>query len=351
MKSKPGETRRKCSKQRVFLLTVLGLVIVLGLTELGLRLFYPFRYRLPTEPISAEVARTLIHRPSSLPGVSHELAPGREASFRGAKVEINSLGMRDAEPRSGQDAPLHRIVTVGDSFTFGWSLPVQFSYSDVLERLLNERAGKTDFEVLNFGVGGYSTRDEATVLEHRAMQWDPDLVVVGYYFNDPEIEPRDPLNSAFEEDEWWQHSALLRLMLRTRFRWQIETQGDGDYFRYLHHPEGEKWQSVVTAFGDMGRITAEREIPILLVIFPLTKGLPWDEYEYGDLHEQITAAAQNAGFEVIDLHDVYSKRACLDVMVSPSNNHPSKLGHRLAARAIHEWIRAREDELFGDDHE
>jgi len=351
MNSKPGETRRKRSKPRVFLLTVLGLVIALGLAELGLRLFYPFNYRLPPEPISAELQRTLIHQPSALPGVVHELAPGRSGSWRGARVEINSLGMRDAEPRSLADASVHRIAAIGDSFTFGWSVPIQFTYPDILERKLNVDAGDVSFEVLNFGVGGYTSRDEAVVLEHRAIQWDPELVVVGYYFNDPEIEPRDPLNSAFREVAWWQHSALLRLILRTKFRWEIKTHGGGDYFRYLHYPPGYKWQSVVTAFGEMHRVTAERGIPVLLVIFPLTKGLPWDEYEYGDLHEQITAAAEAAGFEVLDLRNVYSQHPCLDLMVSPHNNHPSKLGHRLAARAIHEWIRAREDELFGDDHE
>ena len=86
----------------------------------------------------------------------------------------------------------------------------------MLERLLNGGAAGGPFEVLDLGVGGYSTRDEALTLESEGMRWNPKLIVIGYVLNDPESEPIQPLQSYFQEPSWWQHSALLRMLARCK---------------------------------------------------------------------------------------------------------------------------------------
>jgi hypothetical protein len=65
------------------------------------------------------------------------------------------------------------------------------------------------FEVLNMGVGGYSTADEALILEYKAMPLRPRLVLVQYFLNDPDTDPAQPLPAFFHETRWWQHSHLL----------------------------------------------------------------------------------------------------------------------------------------------
>ena len=86
----------------------------------------------------------------------------------------------------------------------------------MLERLLNGGATGGPFEVLDLGVGGYSTRDEALTLESKGMRWNPKLIVIGYVLNDPESEPIQPMQSYFQEPSWWQHSALLRMLARCK---------------------------------------------------------------------------------------------------------------------------------------
>ena len=53
--------------------------------------------------------------------------------------------------------------------------------------------------MLNFGVSGYSSRDEALVFKHKVVDWDLDLLIVQYFFNDPEIDPVQPLQAFFKK--------------------------------------------------------------------------------------------------------------------------------------------------------
>lgn len=68
----------------------------------------------------------------------------------------NSLGMRQHREFSRQkDEDTVRIGFFGDSFTENLRLPVEYSFTESLDYLLN-RSGKT-YEVLNFGTDGYGT--------------------------------------------------------------------------------------------------------------------------------------------------------------------------------------------------
>ena len=123
------------------------------------------------------------------------------------------------------------------------------------------------------GVSAYCTRDEALLLIHRGLSWNPILVIIGYVLNDPEVEALQPLQRYFHKPRWWQHFHIFRLVSSARFRWDIRRLGAGDYLHYLHSPGQYKWQSVITAFEDIRAATAEKGIPVLLLIFPMIKGI------------------------------------------------------------------------------
>jgi hypothetical protein len=269
--------------------------------------------------------------------LAYELAPNRDEYARSTSIRTNSWGMRDDEPRSGGDGSLHRAIAIGDSFTFGFRVPSEATYPNVLERLLNQASRGDRFEVLNLGVGGYSSRDEALVLRHKGMDWNPDLVIMGYFLNDPEIEPVQPLHSQFQEPRWWQHSNLLRLVARAKNLWEIRRLGGGDYFRYLHSPRQAKWRSVVEAFDDVAEVTREPGVPALVVIFPQIGDVQWADYPYRDLHRQVANAAREAGLHVIDLYDELSKHPP-GRLLSGDNDHPNEAGHEVVANAIFAWI-------------
>ena len=73
----------------------------------------------------------------------------------------------------------YRIEVLGDSFVDGFSVPLEDRVSEVLER----RLGRGN-EVVNLGVSGYATDQELLMLESDGWKYQPDLVVLFFYYND-----------------------------------------------------------------------------------------------------------------------------------------------------------------------
>ncbi len=314
------------------LLLVGSLLVSLVAAELVVRAIEDVPYRPPTPPLRPDSWRALLHRPSEVPGLAYELAPNRTHVAMGFPVRTNSLGMRDAEPLEGVDVV--RIAVIGDSVTFGFGVPAEQAYPAQLEALLALSRPDLRFDVLNFGVAGYSSRDEALVLEHKALPLRPRVIVVGYYLNDPQITPVQPLQRAFHDNAWWQYSTLLRLLAMRQYGRDVARYGEGDYHRYLHRHPG-KWQSVLDAFAHMARLAREAGVPVLVAIFPATPLEDWDAYPHRDLHQQVAEAARERGMQVVDLLGAFVRHAPAALRLGPRDRHPTPRGHRVAAETIH----------------
>lgn len=346
------------------LLVAVSSFLALVVSEAGLRLFRPVQYLKPPAPARAAGRGESLYRPSTVPGLSYEMVPRRNGTFEGMQVRTNSLGMRGGEPAPAEaalaetalagkalangtlaDPALFRIVALGDSFTFGFGVAEEESYPVVLERILNGSPSgrRRRYEVLNLGVVGYNTRDEAVVLERRALPLDPRAVILGYVLNDPESDPRQSLHRHFDPPVWWRHFHALRL-LHLGWNWaEVRRTGGGDYIRYLHAPEGEKWRGVVAAFRKIREATRDRGTRVVVAIFPVVPREGWAGYPYRDLHVRVSEAARAEQFQAVDLLPVFSRFPPRDLRLSTEDDHPSRLGHELTARALSEEILSVEE--------
>lgn len=98
---------------------------------------------------------------------------GRYDSF----ARINSRGLRDREIDPVRKVGI-RVLCLGDSFTWGWSVGDDETYPKVLER---ELAG---VEAVNAGVCAWGTAQELVWLEREGFGYGPDVVTLGFYLND-----------------------------------------------------------------------------------------------------------------------------------------------------------------------
>jgi len=89
-------------------------------------------------------------------------------------VQYNSYGFRDDE-FDATDAK--KIMMLGDSFIFGNGVNQNERVSEVLENL-------TDYEVWNMGVSGYGTDQQYLSLKRHGAQFEPDIVMMGFFTND-----------------------------------------------------------------------------------------------------------------------------------------------------------------------
>ncbi len=319
------------------LLSVGALLFSLVLAETGLRLFRPQSYM---EPVSNERPMSLLHETSAIPGLSYDLAPNRDSVFRGIQVKTNSAGMRDRDRPQQKSPGTVRIAVIGDSYTFGLGVTAEEAFPSVLEGLLNDSSGQGGlrYEVLNFGVIGYCSRDEALFLKYKALACSPDVVILAYVLNDPETDPIQPLHQAFDKPRWWQHFHLLRLIAKAKNNGDIQRLGGGDYIKYLHAPGEEKWRSVVKAFQDIRDVTSARHIKVMVVIFPdvfdKSWTSSWANYPYRQIHKQVADLAVKTGLAELDLLDAWESYAPTDIVLKGHNDHPNRKGHRVTAEAI-----------------
>ncbi len=70
-----------------------------------------------------------------------------------------------------------RIITLGDSFTYGLFVNTQDNYPEQLEDWLNSQLNCRKFEVINLGMRGYDIQYSAHRFKIRGKKYNPDLVL------------------------------------------------------------------------------------------------------------------------------------------------------------------------------
>lgn len=94
-------------------------------------------------------------------------------------VHINSLGTRGPEFQADKIPGTIRILSLGDSRTFGWGLREEETYSTRLKELLQQELGTTkQVEVINAGVNAWSFPQMLVYFRDTALRYRPDVVIV-----------------------------------------------------------------------------------------------------------------------------------------------------------------------------
>jgi len=110
-----------------------------------------------------------------------EFIPRCRGSTFGTPVVTNAVGLRSPEVR---DDGSTRILTIGDSCTFGFKVNEPESYPAQLQNLLDQQVGRRRYQVINAGMPGATTYHGLLYLRERGAALQPSIVIAGYGFND-----------------------------------------------------------------------------------------------------------------------------------------------------------------------
>jgi hypothetical protein len=107
-------------------------------------------------------------------------------------VRINGQGLRaDHDFSYAKPDGVKRIVSLGDSFTMGYEVEQDQTFSAIVEQQLRLRG--INAEVLNTGVSGYGNAEELLYLERELLKYNPDIVLLSFTPNDLEDNVRTNL--------------------------------------------------------------------------------------------------------------------------------------------------------------
>ena len=127
------------------------------------------------------------HVESDRVALIQQFFPRVPASLRGNpvwNVSINSRGFREREFSPEKGPSTFRIVCVGDSWTFGANVGQDRAFPQRVASLLERQHPGAEFEVLNLGVMGYSSRQGLELMRRYVLDMQPDLVLIGFAMND-----------------------------------------------------------------------------------------------------------------------------------------------------------------------
>jgi lysophospholipase L1-like esterase len=116
------------------------------------------------------------------PKVYWKLEPNQDCFTKiGHKpVHINSHGTRGPEFATEKPANTIRILSLGDSRTFGWGLSEAETYSARLQQLLQQKfGGAKKVEVINAGVNAWSYPQMFVYFRDYGLAFKPDVVILG----------------------------------------------------------------------------------------------------------------------------------------------------------------------------
>ncbi len=139
-------------------------------------------------------------------------------------IRISSLGYRGPDRPFAKPAGVRRIALLGDSFTAAIAVEEPDTMAAQLEQRLNAHATEARWEVLNFGIGGFSTAQSLLTWRNFARRFDPDIVILNYY----------------NGNDLWDNDRNLTSYVRPYF--SLDEKGELDY-----HPiseakaEGTRW--------------------------------------------------------------------------------------------------------------
>ena len=154
---------------RQILVTVCSIVVCIGSLELGLRALRPSLALRELEFVRSEINHHVL-----LPNIDYDL--GR---FEGRDVVVSTNGdsLRTDYTVESYLQSTHRVVCLGDSFTFGAWVNSEHSYPEQLESMLMKE-GLRDVAVLNAGMLSYSPLLHEQLLKKTLRKYRPTVVTL-----------------------------------------------------------------------------------------------------------------------------------------------------------------------------
>jgi hypothetical protein len=271
------------------------------------------------------------------------------------EVKINSLGLREREElQPDNKAPDEkRVVCIGDSFTFGWGIPVEQCWVRLLEERLRESGD--NIRTINCGASGAIVADEyATGLEHRFGRFQPDVVVVSLYPND--LVPSMGLCVIGPQPKATGLLVFDYLRLAT-MRDPLDLDPAHDWLRELldlPREQGElgmvygpdkPFEAMWSQQGPQRAIVAMRDwcnnhnSKLVVILWPFLQGLGpsvWHPFE--QLHEAVAVYCEQVSVPFLDLLPVLRQTPARELWVTPSDLHANPRAQRLVTPAIAEFV-------------
>ncbi len=314
-------------KKKALIITVF--LQLLFITYLGINIYVKKTKILGSSvkfiPIEKE---SIVFNPESELEYFYEPVPNRvnvENAFIPYAVahQINSDGLNDRFEYSPEKSPrAYRIITLGDSFTYGVYTKTKDNWPEKLEDILNDNNSCSNidkFEVINLGVAGYDIEYSLERYKLRGSKYNSDLVILflnggdGYQINEllfPRVSEKEKTETYDPQEPYkiWNES----------FEEIIKEYKGSDLMNYQ--------------LGIINNFKNYFEGKFIIITFPQTSKEGLDQYLVDMFLPTIDNNPNYYFFN--DISDIYRLK---DTIIE-SDSHPNAKGYQIIAEDISEYL-------------
>ena len=263
--------------------------------------------------------------------LGYEFKPDVDGYFKLARFRTNSRGLRDREYSLEKPPDTFRIAVLGASFALPAGVEIEDSFHSVLERRLTAESSSLAYEFINFAVGTYGPRQALAMLRLRALDYDPDLVLLAVTrLSMPHLTGRwdrpFPLRKSMQRRNAFYESFLVEL-LKARLGW---TQVD-----MLPAGPRRSRDGVASVIEKLGELSRTSGIPVVVVRLECDAEAPLR----GDLG--VMAAIRKAGLHFLDTRRAFAGTAPREFWIYELDPHPDARAHAIFADVIARFLREK----------
>ena len=258
-------------------------------------------------------------------------------------IRTNSLGLRSPEVTLTKPPDTFRILVLGDSVTFGWSLRGEDTYASQMASLLATLRPNQRVEVINAGVSGYGTWQELRWLQETGLKLEPDVIIVQAHLNDAADNLWGTLGWQAGSESWLVRTSMLaRLVSRVSSVGQV---GSGDapcVTDWKVDADQVCWQRTEELLNEIQRAASARGAALVLMPTPMRWQVDpevrdpraWvDATRYQDV---LAGYGQQHGWIVVDpLPAIRAATSTTDKSLFLDVGHPDEAGQRILAQELY----------------
>lgn len=302
----------------------LGIAVLLLVgVELALRLFVPrerllFEWERPNGLVAHSDAGLLVSKPDMTQSLRDGPYPW--------DIRTNDLGLREDAPVPAAKEPGSlRILALGDSWMFGFSVDQGKTIPDQLERLLPPKLGGRKVEVLNAGVFGSCAFDMLQRYRWFVDTWELDGVLLGQPHNRARAEATADARSAWYRTVAGRPALDLHLYLLLR-RWIAPLRTP----LYAEPPQGDEALREIADLRTLAADARRRGLQVWFLELPSHMEQALAGYE-PDGAWRVAMTEEGAPYGGHGLPE----RACWGFI---DRGHPSEAGARVIAEVMADVI-------------
>ncbi|MBC8495888.1 SGNH/GDSL hydrolase family protein [archaeon] len=268
----------------------------------------------------------------------------------------NSDGFRDYEYTKIKDSNIYRIIMLGDSVVFGYNLEnLSQTIPKKLEYKLLNSSNETTYEVLNMGVYTYNSVQELHFFINKGLKYDPDLLIIGYFLNDPEwVESSLYPYLAPTKRKIYEQNLLALLpkhcslehnmkksffgkLILSIFKKNILRFDSPNYFSYITNDPCQ-FGLVEHSFNSFKQLSDTYGFNVLVVIFPYFTESSSELAELQIIHYKITNLSLNNNFYVLDLYNLSKENYYGEITINRDRTHYNNFGTEVVSNIMLEYL-------------